>query len=209
MTPFVFEAPGGAAAECQTSGERGTESDFACSNSAQEARLSAMLRDHFFTVWRTVRRLGLSPSRADEAAQDVFITAARKLAFIAPGAERGYLVGVAIRTASNYRRAAAHRREETSGEMASEVVDPNLQADELLEQKRRRAMLDEALDQLPLPLRTVFVLYELEGMSGREIAELLEVPAGTAASRLRKARDLFQSALRRIKARRAHSGGQP
>jgi RNA polymerase sigma-70 factor (ECF subfamily) len=56
-------------------------------------------------------------------------------------------------------------------------------------------MLDRALDALPDELRTVFVLFELESMSGVEIASLLDLPAGTVASRLRRARHLFRASI--------------
>jgi RNA polymerase sigma-70 factor (ECF subfamily) len=48
------------------------------------------------------------------------------------------------------------------------------------------------LEQLPLDLRAVFVLFELEGMTSPEIAELSGVPLGTVASRLRRAREHFR-----------------
>ena len=65
------------------------------------------------------------------------------------------------------------------------------------------------LDALPFEQRSVFVLFELEGFSGPEIAETLALPAGTVASRLRKAREMFHAALVRERARRALRGGTP
>jgi RNA polymerase sigma-70 factor, ECF subfamily len=65
----------------------------------------------------------------------------------------------------------------------------------LVEAKQRRARLERALDELPEEQRAVFVLFEVEGMSRREIAELLELPAGTVASRLRRAREHFEQRL--------------
>ena len=52
---------------------------------------------------------------------------------------------------------------------------------------------DEVLDVMPIDLRTVFVLFELEGMSTVEIAPVLGIPVGTASSRLRRAREEFQA----------------
>jgi len=46
-------------------------------------------------------------------------------------------------------------------------------------------LLDEILEQLGEEQRAVFVLFELEGMGGIEIAELLDIPIGTVHSRLR------------------------
>jgi RNA polymerase sigma-70 factor (ECF subfamily) len=82
-------------------------------------------------------------------------------------------------------------------------------ADSLLEQKRLREMLDGVLDSMPADLRAVFVLTELEGLSAREIAELLEVPPGTVASRLRRAREAFTQATASLKRGSPDFGGSP
>ena len=58
-----------------------------------------------------------------------------------------------------------------------------------------------ALATLNEEMRTAFILYELEEMSMPEIAEVLDVPVGTVASRLRRARDQFQKATRRLQSR--------
>jgi RNA polymerase sigma-70 factor (ECF subfamily) len=175
----------------------------------QTERLTVMVRDHFRTVWRTARRMGLPPLRADEAAQEVFVMAARKLAQIELGAERSYLVSVAVRIAANWRRARSGRVELADEQSMCEGADPAPPADELIDRKRLRLVLDQALEKLPPELRSVFVLFELEGFSGPEIAETLALPAGTVASRLRKAREMFHAELMRERARRALRGGTP
>src|SRR4051812_22450577 len=63
---------------------------------ARDARMGAMVAAHFDTVWRAVKRLGVPAGGVDDAAQEVFIVAARKLADIEVGRERGYLLGVAV-----------------------------------------------------------------------------------------------------------------
>ena len=161
----------------------------------------------FRTVWRTARRMGLPSSRADEAAQEVFITAARKLDLIAVGAERRYLISAAVRIAANWRRARCTHAELSDERSLVLAGDPGPPADELVDRKRLRLVLDQALDEMPAPLRGVFVLYELEGLSGPEIAEALGLPAGTVASRLRKAREVFHAALVRARARLGRRGG--
>jgi RNA polymerase sigma-70 factor (ECF subfamily) len=66
-----------------------------------------------------------------------------------------------------------------------------------MEQRRARHLLDEILDGLELDVRTVFVLFELEELTAPEISELLGIPIGTVASRLRRAREDFRSELTR------------
>ena len=52
---------------------------------------------------------------------------------------------------------------------------------------------------MPEDLRTAFVLFELEELTGPEVAEVLGVPLGTTASRLRRAREHFQSSIARLR----------
>jgi RNA polymerase sigma-70 factor (ECF subfamily) len=61
-------------------------------------------------------------------------------------------------------------------------------------------VLQEVLDQMPLELRAVFVLYEIEELTMAEIAEAVGIPPGTAASRLRRARESFHAIVRRLRA---------
>jgi RNA polymerase sigma-70 factor (ECF subfamily) len=73
--------------------------------------------------------------------------------------------------------------------------------EDLLDRRRARALLDSILDALPLDLRAVLVLHEIDELSTSEIAEVVGVPVGTAASRLRRAREVFAERLRRLEAR--------
>jgi len=76
-----------------------------------------------------------------------------------------------------------------------------LDAEGLLEQKRVRELLDQVLSGLSWELRTVFVMFELEGLSSPEIADALGVSRGTIASRLRLAREAFRRGVERFQAR--------
>jgi RNA polymerase sigma-70 factor (ECF subfamily) len=64
--------------------------------------------------------------------------------------------------------------------------------------------LERILESMDEDTRTVFVLFELEGMTMAAIAKLVGVPMGTVASRLRRAREDFQREARRVR-----SGGAP
>jgi RNA polymerase sigma-70 factor (ECF subfamily) len=167
----------------------------------RDAQLAELLREHYGTVWRTLRRVGVGEDRVDDAAQEVFIIASRKLGQIQPGCERSYLLNSAIRVAANYRRALRTRREVADDVALDEQRDPAPAADQLLHRKRLRQVLDQVLEGWPAELRTAFVLFELEGLSVPEIAELTETKSGTVASRLRRGRELFLTAVKRLKAR--------
>ena len=60
---------------------------------------------------------------------------------------------------------------------------------------------------MPSDLRTVFVLFELEGIEVRQIAELEAIPVGTASSRLRRAREEFSAISKRVRAGLMSRGG--
>jgi RNA polymerase sigma-70 factor (ECF subfamily) len=62
-------------------------------------------------------------------------------------------------------------------------------------------VLDSILGELPLESRVVLVLHEMEDHTMAEIAKLLQLSPGTVASRLRRARELFDAALTRYRAR--------
>ncbi len=169
------------------------------SGAGSHARIREMMDLHFEFIWRQLRRMGLSEDRADDATQQVYIIASRKLDGITLGSERSFLFGTAMRVASDARRATARRRE-VAGDDSQEPTCPTPHADELLDQRRARVFLDEVLDEMHLDLRTVFVLFELEEMTMAEIAALLALPTGTIASRLRRAREDFEAAVKRRQA---------
>lgn len=157
--------------------------------------------DHYFeAVWRALRRLGVSPMDMDDCAQQVFWVASRKLAAIAEGSEQAFLVGTAVRVASDHRR-ARERRREALDDGAIERAHPGPQPDELAEQKRLREILDDVLAAMPIDERAVFVMFELEELSMQEIAAVLEIPTGTVASRLRRAREEFERRVSRLNLR--------
>src|SRR5690349_2513171 len=78
---------------------------------SRDARLRTMVHLHFDTVWRALRRLGVPDAGADDAAQQVFLVAARRLDEIDPSRERQYLLGIALRVASDARHSLSRRRE--------------------------------------------------------------------------------------------------
>jgi RNA polymerase sigma-70 factor, ECF subfamily len=55
----------------------------------------------------------------------------------------------------------------------------------------------------------VFVLFELEEMTGLEIAHVLKLAPGTVASRLRRAREAFHDGVKRLGLRPSKTGGTP
>ncbi|MEO7033091.1 MAG: sigma-70 family RNA polymerase sigma factor [Polyangiaceae bacterium] len=164
-------------------------------DAADPARFARLFGEHYAWVWRTLRRLGVHPGAVDDAAQHVFLIASQRLLNVAPDKERAFLMGVAVRTASNARRAQSRRREEPPSDEEPKG-EAGQSPEDLLEWKQRREKLDEWLSALSSELRGPFVLFELEGLTLAEIGELCELPIGTIKTRLRRARAIFLEASR-------------
>jgi RNA polymerase sigma-70 factor (ECF subfamily) len=159
-----------------------------------EARLRQMVSQHVEPLWRFLRRLGVREGDIDDALQEIICVAARRDADIEPGKEKSFLFGTAFRIASELRRKGAYRHE-VPEEAGGDPQDPAPGPDELTEQAQARAVLDGVLEGMPLDLRAVFILYELEEHTMSEISGLLGLAQGTVASRLRRARAHFEVAV--------------
>jgi RNA polymerase sigma-70 factor (ECF subfamily) len=168
---------------------------------ADAERMRALVTRYFDFVWRTVRRFGVPPHTAEDAAQKVFLVASNKIGPVPSDRERAFLVAVSLRVAATERRRQRRQHEAETDEDIASLSSNEPSPDELVDRKKARAVMESILDQLPLECRAVLVLYEMEEYTMAEIGELLDLPAGTVASRLRRARQLFESAVTRYKAR--------
>ena len=138
-----------------------------------------------------MRRLGLSEADAEDAVQQVFIVVARKLDRIEAGREQSFVFATSLRVASTTRRSLRRRQEDLSNQLpevfaTGSCPETTAHHGELLD------VLGAVLDRLPLAQRQVFILHSLEQWTLPEIADLLRVPTGTVASRLRRARRAFE-----------------
>jgi RNA polymerase sigma-70 factor (ECF subfamily) len=157
---------------------------------------------HFDFVWGTLRRLGVREQDAQDLTQKVFIVVYMKLsAFENRSSLRTWLFRVCLNAASDYRRSAPIRREVATEPTVIDFLS-GFQEDvhEDGESRRRVAIAETILNKLPEAQRLVFVLFELEEMSGSEIAELLRISVGTVRSRLRLAREVFTREAKRVSA---------
>jgi len=156
------------------------------------ARLEQMFAAHHATVWRTLRRRGLSPDAAADATQETFLIAAGRLGDIHPASERAFLVRTALGVAHTLgRKTVRWQLDDNMDQRASGLRDAG-------DARADIQLCDLMLSKVNPELAEVFVLYEIEGLSSREIAALLEIPLGSVASRLRRAREQFRDAVARI-----------
>lgn len=119
--------------------------------------------------------------------QEVFVTVHRKLPeFEGRSKLRTWLYGICLRVASDYRRRAYVRRERAVADPLHGVSEPRGNQPDV--RAELRGTLIQLLDALDEDKRAVLVLYEIEGLSMKEVAEVVDCPLQTAYSRLHAAR---------------------
>lgn len=167
---------------------------------AQHAQFAIVFRSEASFVWRTLRRLGVHAADLEDLCSDVFLTFYRRQADYDPARPlRPWLFGIAYRTAARYRELARHRREVSSQEL--EARDERPGPDEQLAAFEARQLLAQALAELELDRRAVFIMHDIEGCGMAEIAASLEIPLNTGYSRLRLARAQLKGALQQLRRR--------
>ena len=171
------------------------------SQSDAAVRVRLALSHHNGFVYRSLRRLGVRPADLDDAVQEVFIVLLRRIDSVPVHQERSFLFGTSVRVASSHRRSARRHPEDPVESLDSHLA-PGVSAEDERELRRMREVLQGILDGMSTEQRAVFILCELEEMSVPVAASMLDVPIGTASSRLRSAREVFRMAARRAELKR-------
>ncbi len=151
---------------------------------------------HAAFVFRTVRGLGVPDGLIEDAVQDVFVIVHRRLPeFDGSSAIKPWLYAIARRIAHDYRRSLKRKG---AHESLPDTLRDNASGplDEAAHQETLR-LLEDILRGLDDDKREVLVLAELEQLSVPEIAEMLNMNLNTIYSRLRRAREAFDEALKK------------
>jgi RNA polymerase sigma-70 factor (ECF subfamily) len=151
----------------------------------------ALYEAEFDFVLRTCMRFGLAESDAEDATQETFQIAHRKLARFTQGSFSTWLYRIAANVVSDMHRRRRVRETLFALWMPREVPlaaapDAAMHEAETVQQVR------EVLSRMAAKKREVFVLYELEGLSGEEIAERIDCNVATVWTRLHYARQEFK-----------------
>lgn len=145
-------------------------------------------------VFHALRWLGARPQEIEDLAQEVFIALRRSWPhYDSSRPLRPYLFGVAFRVVSMQRRKRKHEVVFASLEIREEGPGP----DDALQAKQARATVLRGLEKIPLRRRAVLVMHDLEEVAMAQVARALSIPLFTAYSRLRKARQELEAAIRR------------
>jgi RNA polymerase sigma-70 factor (ECF subfamily) len=156
----------------------------------------------FDFIWRSVRRLGVAEDSVDDVVQDVLLVLYRKLPeFEGRSTLKTWIFGIARRVVRDHRRSLSRRGPQD--ELRESWID-GPDGDQPAEQAARSEaaqIVHAILDELDEDKREVFVLAELEQMTAPEIAEAVDANLNTVYARLRAARQLFERAVQRHRAR--------
>lgn len=160
-----------------------------------------VFRTYSTFVWRVLLRLGVAESDVDDVAQEVFLGIHRNLSrFEGRCSLRTWVYGICHRRAVDYRRRASVRPELYSDDPPEQGVAADQEQGFALSQARQQ--LARVLDGLDEEKRTVFVLFDIEGVPMDEVAEIVGCPLQTAYSRLYAARRKVEATLARQRTER-------
>lgn len=156
----------------------------------------AIYEQWFDEVLRWIRALGGPEADRDDLVQDVFLVVHRRLPHFDGRNVGGWLYQIARRKVRDFRRLFWVRQLfGQSVAVYDNLVDHAGSPLDALESKEQGKRLDALLSRLNPDQRAAFVLFELEGYSGEEIARLQRVPLNTVWARIHKARKKLQTRI--------------
>ena len=157
----------------------------------------------FEDVSRWVRVLGAAEADRDDLVQETFLVVHRRLSDFDGHNVAGWLYQIARRKVRDHRRLlwVKHLFGKTSQPLVDAMLTTKQSALDELETKQKRELLVQLLEKLSDDQRTAFVLFEIEGTSGDEIAALMGVPVNTVWARIHKARRKLQEQAERFEKR--------
>jgi RNA polymerase sigma-70 factor (ECF subfamily) len=174
---------------------------YPATESRAQPELSAIYRDHSEDVKRWALRLGGPALDAEDVVHEVFLVVHRRLhEFRGEGRMTTWLYRITLRVV---RKQAVRQRlgrwlRGLVGDFAADLPDLELGPYESVERQQAARLVYRALDGLNHKHRAVVILYELEGRSGEEIAELLGTKVATVWVWLHRGRAKFQQRLNEI-----------
>jgi RNA polymerase sigma-70 factor (ECF subfamily) len=162
---------------------------------------------HLDAAYNLARWLVRNDADAEDVVQDAYVRALRYFGTFRGGDGRSWLLTI-VRNAG-YRWLSKNRAEAPMILFDDEIhgtPDDAANPEAMLLQRADGRMLDLAMSQLPVRFREVLVLRELQGLSYREIADVMGVPIGTVMSSLSRARERFRQSVVNLTCRNDEPG---
>ena len=159
-------------------------------------RFEEIFLQHLDAAYNLARWIIRHDQDAQDVVQDSYIRAFRGFHLFRWGNSRSWFLTIVRNTAYTFlnRRAAEKSLIPYEEEKHANIISIDDPDHELPTEAQRKNLqrAREALEQLPLQFREAIILYELEGLSYKELASTLGVPVGTVMSRLNRARRHLQ-----------------
>jgi RNA polymerase sigma-70 factor (ECF subfamily) len=160
---------------------------------SDDAKFREIYESRFDDVVKWMYALGVPPSDTEDLAQEIFLVVRRQLLRFDGGNLMGWLYRIAQLTVRDHRRRAwfkhlvLRRRDVDLTQIPHTAEGPARN----YEQFEKRRLFQKLVARMSEKLRTAFVLFEIEGYSGEEIARIQDIPLGTVWTRLHHARKEF------------------
>jgi RNA polymerase sigma-70 factor, ECF subfamily len=163
---------------------------------------------HLNAAHNLARWLVRGSNDAEDVVQEACLRAVRYFGTFHGGNARAWLLRIVRNTAIRWRQKnRAHQLATELDEQIHGQFGDGLNPEALLLQLADTHLVEQAMNHLPIRLREVLILRELEGLSYKEIAEVVGVPMGTVMSTLSRARERFRLAVSDLVRRQAQSTG--
>ena len=162
----------------------------------QQARLEQALLPHLDAAYNLARWLLRDDHDAKDAVQEAYLRALKFFGGFHGSDGRTWLLAIVRNVCyTALERKRARGPATAFDEAIHAVAAENLNPEQRLLSKEDQQTVQQALEELPVELREVVVLRELEGYSYKEIAAIAAIPLGTVMSRLARARERLQQRL--------------
>jgi RNA polymerase sigma-70 factor (ECF subfamily) len=160
----------------------------------KQARFQNLIMPHLDAAYNLAHWLIRNTSDAEDVVQEAFLRAFKFLDGFRGGNSRAWLLSI-VRNAS-YDWLRANRKNNEMIEFDEELHRETFaESPETLTETTQHQVIRKAIEELPVGYREVTILRELEGVSYKEIAQIVKVPVGTVMSRLARARNQLQRCL--------------
>jgi RNA polymerase sigma-70 factor (ECF subfamily) len=169
----------------------------------RDAQLREIYETWFDDVVKWLYALGVQSADTEDLAQEIFLVVRRNLGRFQGGNLAGWLYRIAQLTVRDHRRRAWFRNLVLRREQVDLTEMPHSAAGPArsYEDAENRRLFQQLVGGMSEKLRTTFVLFEIEGYSGEEIARIQDIPLGTVWTRLHHARKEFWKLVKVQRAR--------
>jgi RNA polymerase sigma-70 factor (ECF subfamily) len=163
----------------------------------ERARFEQALLPHLGAAYNLARWLTQDEHDAEDVVQEAYLRALKSFGGFRGGDGRAWLLAIIRNTCyTRLRQKQAQGSVMAFDETVHDAPVPSLDPEQQAVRRENQQAVRRAVEALPVELREVVVLRELEGLSYKEIAAVAEIPLGTVMSRLARARDRLQQRLR-------------